>query len=117
MFLPLMGMLTPLTAIQEQVFSNVPALEDRVTLYNGAPGLKALDVIVNGTLFSLGGLQDHEERSVSITLAMTQGEHNTIILRGFGQANASAEIMIAEGDETVLYLPLVQWVGGSTLSR
>src|SRR3954471_13547468 len=64
LFIPLMGMFGPLTGIEEQAFTDIPASEHRVTLCNGHPGLAALDILVNGRVFSMHALQDNEERSI-----------------------------------------------------
>lgn len=76
--------------------SNVPRVEDTVTIHNGTPGLKNLDVTVNGTRFKVTGLGDGEERTIDVSSAMVDGA-NTFELETFGKPGGSANIMIWDG--------------------
>lgn len=79
-----------------QTITDVPRIEDAVTITNGTPGLKNLDVTVNGTRFKVTGLGDGEERTLDISSAMVEGP-NTIELETFGKPGGWASIMIWDG--------------------
>ena len=66
-----------------------------VTIENNTPGLRGLDVIVNGTLFRVQ-VADNETRSFSIRSAMRPGNNNTVTLIARGRPGGSAIVTIAE---------------------
>lgn len=80
-----------------QVFTDVPQAEGVVTVQNGTPGLNRLVVIANGKVFGLGGLKDGATRSRSIAAAMSSGQ-NVVVLHGYGQPNATAQVLIWDGN-------------------
>lgn len=81
-----------------QTVTGVPPQEDTVTISNGTPGLKNLDVVVNGIRFKVTGLHDGENRSIDISSALLDGA-NTIELTSFGKPGGWAHILIWEGDD------------------
>ena len=81
-----------------QSHADVPQIEDTVTVTNGAPGLKNLDIIVNGTKFKVTGLKDNEEQTIDISSALVPGENNVVTLKGYGKKGSSASVMIWDGE-------------------
>jgi len=82
---------------REQSFTNMDALERVVTLCNGSPGLRNVEVLVNGRRFRLFKLKDGERRTLDISRAMLPGDHNVLVLRGNGNAGSRADIIIWDG--------------------
>jgi hypothetical protein len=78
-----------------QTFSDIPQAEHFVTIQNGDPGLKRLEVTVNGTRFRLDDLRSGEERTLDIGSAMTAGS-NSVTLRAQGERSASAVVSIGD---------------------
>jgi len=81
-----------------QTHADVPQVEDTVTVTNGAPGLKNLDIVVNGTKFKVTGLKDNEEKTIDISSALVPGENNVVTLEGRGKKGSSASVMIWDGE-------------------
>jgi hypothetical protein len=79
-----------------QTFTNIPASEHIVTIENGAPGLNALDVVVNNTEFRVRRLGDNERRVIDVGSAMRRGANNVIALVPRGRPGDSAVITIAD---------------------
>jgi hypothetical protein len=73
---------------------HIPAAEHYVTVYNGAPGLKDLDVVVNGHKFKVAGLGDKQEKTIDVASAMVAGKGNTITLTARGKPGGSATVTI-----------------------
>jgi len=72
----------------------VPAAERIVTVLNGAPGLRHLEVEVNGRLYSLDDLRDDEERTLDVSAAVRASEDSTITLTPHGKPGGSATVLI-----------------------
>ena len=72
----------------------VPAAERFVTVLNGAPGLRHLDIEVNGRLYRLNNLQDDEERTLDVSAAVREGQDSTITLTPRGKPGGSAAVLI-----------------------
>ena len=79
--------------------TNVLQEEGAVRITNGQPGLKAIEVNVNGTKFRAAGLKDGEVRDLDISAAMQPGASNTIIITAHGKPGATADVMIWDGNE------------------
>ncbi|HEX5720956.1 MAG TPA: hypothetical protein VF179_32690, partial [Thermoanaerobaculia bacterium] len=77
--------------------SDVPRAEDKVTITNGAPGLRKIDIIVNGQTFKVNGLKDGEEVTVDISPAMVDGDANKVDFQVKGKPGAFANVMIWDG--------------------
>jgi len=77
--------------------SDVPRAEDKVTITNGAPGLKKIDIIVNGQTFKVNGLKDGEEVTVDISPAMVDGDANKVDFQVKGKPGSFANVMIWDG--------------------
>jgi hypothetical protein len=82
---------------REQSFAHVDAAERFVTVTNGNPGLRNLEVLVNGRKFRLFKLKDGERRTLDVSRAMLPGDHNVLVLRGNGNAGSRADIIIWDG--------------------
>jgi hypothetical protein len=78
-----------------QTFTDIPPHEHYVTVQNGNPGLKKLDIQVNGRVFKMNGLRDNEERTINVASAMNSS-NNTITLTGYGKPGDSAFVLIAD---------------------
>lgn len=78
-----------------QTFEDLPYEEHFVTIENGTPGLRGMDVIVNGTEFRVRGLDDREIRRINVRRAMMPGLNNTITLVPRGRRGESADVTIA----------------------
>jgi hypothetical protein len=77
--------------------SDVPRVEDKVTITNGSPGLRKIDILVNGKTFQVNGLKDGEEVTVDISSAMFDGDANKVDFKAKGKPGAFANIMIWDG--------------------
>lgn len=80
----------------EEINTDVPRAEDKVTIRNGNPGLSNLDILVNGVRFKVTGLKSGEETTVDISSAMHDGD-NVVNLEGRGKKGAWAEVIIWDG--------------------
>ncbi len=80
-----------------QTHADVPQAEDTVTVSNGSPGLKHLEIVVNNKKFKVHDLADGEERIVDISSAMIPGD-NVVTLRGQGKDGSSASVLIWDGE-------------------
>jgi hypothetical protein len=72
----------------------VPAAERFVTVLNGAPGLRHLEVEVNGRRYRLNDLRDDEERTLDVSAAVRAGEDSTVTLTPHGKPGGSAAVLI-----------------------
>jgi hypothetical protein len=79
-----------------QTHTNIPAIEHIVTIMNDAPGLRRLDVIVNGRIFAAKRLEDYEILVIDVASAMRDGSNNTITLVPRGKKGESALVVIAD---------------------
>ena len=82
--------------LQDETFDNVAQADNRVTIYNGDPGMRRVVVIVNGKKFKEVDLRANEVRKFNIASAMTPGYTNTITVRVRGKKGAGALIVIAD---------------------
>jgi hypothetical protein len=80
----------------DQTFTDLPDFESKVTVSNGTPGVRTMDVVVNGITFRLTGLGAGEIRTIDVASAMLPGNDNVISLTAHGGGGAgSAMVMIA----------------------
>jgi len=75
-------------------FAGIPEAESAVTIYNGTPGVRTLQVTVNGKKFVLAGLTDGEERTLDVSAAMLPGDANVITLSAHGKPSGSSTVVI-----------------------
>jgi len=78
-------------------YPNLPQEENTVTIWNGSPGLKNFDILVNSVRFKVAGMRDGEERTLDVSSAMLPGSQNIISLKGNGKPGSSASILIWDG--------------------
>lgn len=79
-------------------YTGLPQEEGFVTVSNGRPGLRNLDIEVNGRKFKVHGLVDGEERTLDVSSAMRPGSGNTIRFTAHGKPGSSAALMIWDGN-------------------
>ncbi|HEV2851654.1 MAG TPA: hypothetical protein VHC97_02510 [Thermoanaerobaculia bacterium] len=77
-----------------ETINAVPQEENKITLYNGTPGLGNLLINVNGRRFRTTDLGNGEERTIDVSSAMLPGSRNTIILTAQGKPGGSATVVI-----------------------
>lgn len=82
------------------VYSDVPPEERFVTVFNGDPGLRMLEVEVNGQRFRMAGLRPGEERTLDVGAAIREGQTSTFSLTSHGQPGGSATVLIWDGNGT-----------------
>ncbi|MEA2600951.1 MAG: hypothetical protein QOF89_1943 [Acidobacteriota bacterium] len=81
-----------------ETFTLIPSTESVITIYNGSPGLRNLEVRMNGRKFKLSGLKDGETRSLDVSDAMVPGDRNVLDLEGKGgRPGASAAVLVWDG--------------------
>jgi hypothetical protein len=80
-----------------ETFNQVLHDEGTLRLTNGTPGLKRLEVMVNGTLFVLENLRDGEVRYLNILSALRPTNDNVVTLKASGVTGASGDILIWDG--------------------
>jgi hypothetical protein len=80
-----------------QVFSNLDQSESKVRITNDRPGLRKVVVVVNGRRFTADNLRADEVRLLDVARAMRPGDDNTIMVRGTGPTNGTADILIWDG--------------------
>ncbi len=78
-----------------QVVTGVSQAESRVSIYNNAPGVRQIDIKVNGKLFKATRLADGEVRTINVASGLTAGNHNRIVLTARG-GSGSADVVISD---------------------
>lgn len=78
-----------------QTFTDIPFEEHIITVENGTPGLRGLDVVVNGETFRIRGLEDGEVARLNVRRAMHRRRDNTVTLVPRGRPGESADVTIA----------------------
>lgn len=80
----------------DQTFSGLPQAESKVTIANGSPGIRTLDVVVNGVTFKVTGMRSGEVQVIDVSSAMLPGDGNVISLTAHGGgAGGTALVTIA----------------------
>jgi len=77
--------------------SLVDQAENKLLILNSTPGLKNLEVTVNGTKLKVTGLKDGENRTLDLSRAMVPGSKNSITVKGHGPVNSSAMVVVSDG--------------------
>ncbi len=80
-------------------FRGLAAAEDTVEIHNGSPGLRKLEVQVNGSSFHAAGLRDDEVRTIDVSQAIRPGNDNVFTLKSYGKPGSSASVLIWEGED------------------
>lgn len=82
-----------------QTFVKIPLAESFVAIVNGNPGLKTLEIKVNGARYGRFQLEANQARNhevnVNVSSLMANGE-NTITFTGYGAPNARALVVISD---------------------
>lgn len=80
----------------DQTFTGLPDFESKVTVSNGSPGVRTIDVVVNGITFKVTGLEAGEVRTFDVASAMLPGNDNVISISAHGGgAGGSALVMVS----------------------
>ncbi|MDQ3686033.1 MAG: hypothetical protein M3430_10600, partial [Acidobacteriota bacterium] len=79
-----------------KTFINISQAESTVKVVNGNPGLRNLEITVNGTVFRVAGLGDNEVRRVDVSSAMLPGGNNTITMEAHGRPESKAWVVITD---------------------
>lgn len=77
-------------------YSGLPQAESKVTVTNGNPGVKNLELTVNGQSFKVNGLADNAVAKVDVSSAMHAGNDNTITVTARGKPGATAFVVISD---------------------
>jgi hypothetical protein len=81
---------------QPVTLTGLPAEEGRITVRNGSPGVKNLEINVNGWTWRLTGMSDGAERTLDVSPAMRPGDGNTITVTPQGKPGGSADLVISD---------------------
>ncbi len=94
-----------------QVVTGVSQAESRVSIYNNAPGVRQIDIKVNGKLFKATRLANGEVRTINVASALTAGNHNRIVLTARG-GSGNADVVISDvGKQTAAQHGTKHFVG------
>jgi hypothetical protein len=85
---------------ETQAFRDVPRVEDKVTIMNGTPGLKKVEITVNGVKFKVKDLANGDSTMIDVASAMHDGEDNVVSVKGTGKKDAWANIIIWDGGQS-----------------
>lgn len=77
-------------------FTGIPEAESNIAVENGEPGLKNLEILVNGDKYNVTGLKDNEVITIDASYSMAEGDSNTITLTAKGKPGTSANIVISD---------------------
>jgi hypothetical protein len=77
--------------------ARVDQAENKLLIMNSTPGLRNLEVSVNGTKMKVTGLKDGENRTLDLSRAMVPGSNNLITVKGHGPVNSSAMVVVSDG--------------------
>jgi hypothetical protein len=94
----------------EQRFTGLLAAEHYLQVINATPGLRWLEVTMNGSKFRLDPLSDGQTVSADLAAAMLEGDRNVVVLRGGGAVGASAYVLITDlpGANLITLTPMVE---------
>jgi hypothetical protein len=83
-----------------QTYSDIPQVEDKVTVMNGTPGLKKVEITVNGVKFKVKDLRDGDSTMIDVASAMHAGNNNVVSVKANGKKGAWANIIIWDGGQS-----------------
>jgi hypothetical protein len=66
---------------------------------NSSPGVKNLEIQVNGVKFQVAGLKDNEERDVDISSAIVGGDSNIAFITALGKPGTLATVVFEESND------------------
>ena len=79
-----------------QHFKGLLAAERYLQVFNGTPGLRRLEINLNGHLFVLDPLADGAQVAGDLAAGMVEGDQNEVTLTGYGVAGARATVLITD---------------------
>jgi hypothetical protein len=77
-----------------QTFSGLMQAESNVTLHNGSPGVRSVELVVNGVPFRVTNLAPDETRTIDVASAMLPGTANVVSVTARGRPGASMSVLI-----------------------
>jgi hypothetical protein len=77
-------------------FTGLPQAEGTIAIANGTPGLRDVQITVNGREFEVEHLRPGKRRTLSVAAAMQPGNANTIALSADGPAKGEADVPISD---------------------
>jgi hypothetical protein len=80
----------------QQRCEGILAAEHFLQVVNGTPGLKWLEVVLNGHVFRLTSLTDGQHLAADLRQAMHEGDKNALVLTGGGDAGSSALVLLTD---------------------
>ena len=83
---------------ETHVFTDVPTAEGFITLVNGNPGMRRIDIRVNDQRWSTP-LRPGETMTIDARGAMRPGDHNSIEIVASGQKGASVTVFVWDGNQ------------------
>jgi hypothetical protein len=78
-----------------QTFTGLMQSESNVTLHNGSPGVRSVEIVVNGVPFRSTRLAPDETRTVDIASAMLPGTANAVSVTARGRPGAGVSLLIS----------------------
>lgn len=81
---------------EAETYTGLPQAESKVAITNGTPGVRNLELNVNGTVFKVNGLKDGATTDLDISSAMHAGNDNTVTITARGKPGASAFVVISD---------------------
>ncbi len=82
-----------------QRFTGVPDAEHKIYVRNGNPGLRAMKIRVNGRRYTINNMRSGGEYFLDVSKPMMRrpgDRNNTIVLKGMGKRNTSANVLITD---------------------
>jgi hypothetical protein len=83
------------SANKATTITGVAQAESSVSIYNNTPGVRQIDIRVNGKLFRATRLANGEVRTINVASALKAGNNNRIVLTARG-GSGSAEVVISD---------------------
>jgi hypothetical protein len=80
---------------EDTTFTGVAQADSQVRIINGDPGMRKVQLIVNGKKFKEADLAAGEVRSLDISAAMKKGADNTIVVRTRGKKGAEVIVVVS----------------------
>jgi hypothetical protein len=82
---------------ETQTFRDVPQAEGKVSIVNGTPGIKSVEIFVNGVKYKAKNLSDGETAMLDIAPALHAGNDNVVSVKAKGKKGGWADIVIWDG--------------------
>jgi hypothetical protein len=85
-------------------FIDIPSAERFVTIQNGAPGLRRVQLVVNGKRLPARWLRDNLSRTIAIPHEMLE-EQNIVSVLANGRPGSAALVLLSDSEENALQGP------------